>query len=126
MYAAAVPIFMRCRLDNRPATIFGDGKQTRDLIFVGDVVQANLTAAEHAAAPGGVFNICTGRETAILDLLDVLEQLCPGSPAPVYGPPRPGDIYKSVGSPARALDMLGFRAQTSLAEGLKATLEWMQ
>ncbi len=126
MYAAAVPIFIRRRLDGLPATIFGDGKQTRDLIYVGDVVRANLVAAEHDAAPGQVFNVCTGRETSLLDLLEVLDQLCPGSPSPVFAEPRPGDIYKSLGSPARALELLGFRAGTALADGLRATLEWMQ
>ena len=125
-YAAAVPIFIRRLLDGLPATIFGDGKQTRDLIFVADVVQANLIASMHAAAPGQVFNICTGQETVLLDLLDVLHQLYPDSPPPVFGPPRAGDIHKSLGSPAKALDLLGFCAQTSLADGLKATLEWMR
>jgi len=126
MYAAAVPIFIRRRLDNQPVAIFGDGLQTRDLVYVGDVVRANLIASEHIAAPGEVFNVCTGRETRLLDLLGVLEQLRPGSPAPVHGPARAGDIYKSLGSPAKALDRLGFCAETSLADGLKATLEWMQ
>ncbi len=126
MYAAAVPIFIRRRLDGRPATIFGDGRQTRDLIYVGDVVHANLVAAEHEAAPGQVFNVCTGRETSLLDLLEVLDELCPGSPSPVFAEPRPGDIYKSLGSPAKAENMIGFRAATGLVEGLKATLEWMQ
>ncbi len=126
MYAAAVPIFVRCHLDNKPATIFGDGRQTRDLIYVEDVVQANLLAAEHAAAPGQVFNVCTGNETTILDLLDVLDRLCPGSPVPTQAPARAGDIYKSLGSPSKALDLLGFCARTSLAEGLKVTLEWMR
>jgi UDP-glucose 4-epimerase len=125
-YAAALPIFIRQRLDRRPVTVFGDGRQTRDLIYVEDVVQANLIASTHPAAPGQVFNVCTGRETILLDLLDVLDQLCPDSPAPVFAPPRPGDIYKSVGSPAKALTELDFRAQTSLASGLKATLEWMR
>lgn len=126
MYAAAVPIFIRRLLDGKSVTIFGDGKQTRDLIFVGDIVRANLVAAEHAAAPGQAFNVCTGRETRLLDLLDILHRLCPGAPAPVFAEPRAGDIYKSLGSPARAQGMLGFTAQTSLADGLKATLEWMQ
>ncbi len=126
MYAAAVPIFIRRHLDSKPVTIFGDGKQTRDLIFVGDVVRANLIAAEHPAAPGQVFNISTGRECSILDLLNVLKELCPGAPKPEFAAPRAGDIYKSLGSPAKAQDMLGFCAETSLTDGLKATLEWMQ
>ncbi len=126
MYAAAVPIFIRRRLDGQPVTVFGDGLQTRDLIFVGDVVRANLIAAQHAAAPGQAFNICTGRSTRLLDLLAVLDKLCPGAPPPVFAAARAGDIYKSLGNPGKALSLLGFCAETSLAEGLRATLEWMQ
>jgi UDP-N-acetylglucosamine/UDP-N-acetyl-alpha-D-glucosaminouronate 4-epimerase len=126
MYAAAVPIFIRRRLDGQPVTVFGDGKQTRDLIFVEDVVRANLIASEHPSAPGGVFNICTGQETRILDLLEVLDRLCPGGPSPVFAEPRAGDIYRSLGSPVRASQVIGFESRTTLAEGLKATLEWMQ
>ena len=126
MYAAAVPIFIRRMLDGQPITIFGDGRQTRDLIFVEDVVRANLIAAEHPAAPGQVFNVSTGLETSVLDLIDVLNRLCPGSPAPIHEAARAGDIHKSVGSTTKAREVLGFRAATSLADGLKATLSWMQ
>ncbi len=126
MYAAAVPIFIRCHLDGKPVTIFGDGEQTRDLIYVEDVVRANLAAAEHPRAPGQVFNVCTGHETSILDLLHVLEGLFPGAPQALHTAPRAGDIYKSVGSAAKGEKELGFRAQTSLAEGLKATVAWMR
>jgi len=125
-YAAAVPIFIRQLLKKEPPTIFGDGGQTRDLIFVGDVVRANLLAAEHPAAAGQVFNVCTGRKTRILDLVDALYQLIPGAPAPRFAPKRSGDIYESVGSPAKARDMLGLVAQTPLLDGLKETVEWMQ
>ncbi|MEW5828519.1 MAG: SDR family oxidoreductase [Chloroflexota bacterium] len=126
MYAAAVPIFVRRMLDNRPVTIFGDGGQSRDLIYVGDVVRANLVASEHENAPGRVFNVCTGRETRILDLLETLSELFPGIPPAEFAPPRPGDIYRSVGDPAKAARLLGFEAQTSLAEGLADTVDWMR
>ena len=126
MYAAAVPIFVHRLLSGGPVTIFGDGKQTRDLIFVGDVVDANLIAADHPLAPAQVFNVSTGIETSLLDLLDELNRLCPGSPKPVFEAPRPGDIYKSLGSPEKARTVLGFQARTSLADGLEATLKWMQ
>jgi len=126
MYAAAIPIFIRRLVEHQHVTVFGDGKQTRDLIFVGDVVRANLIAAEHPAAAGQVFNVSTGRESSILDLLDILEGLCPGAPNRQFAPPRPGDIYKSLGSPVKAQDVLGFCAQTSLLDGLRATLDWMQ
>jgi nucleoside-diphosphate-sugar epimerase len=125
-YAAAVPIFIRQLLAGEPATIFGDGTQTRDLIFVGDVVRANLIAAEHRAAPGQVFNVCTGVKTRVLDLVEALHTLVPGALMPVFAPARVADIYESVGSPTRAKDALGFAAQTPLNEGLQETLSWIR
>jgi nucleoside-diphosphate-sugar epimerase len=126
MYAAAVPIFIRRLLDGKPITIFGDGGQTRDLIFVRDVVRANLIASEHPFAAGKVFNICTGQSTRLLDLLKVLFNLFPNSPKPVLAPPRAGDIYKSLGSPAYTKETIGFKAQTTLTDGLKETVDWMR
>jgi UDP-glucose 4-epimerase len=126
MYAAAVPIFVRRLLDGRPVTIYGDGRQTRDLINVHDVVRANLLASEHPNAPGKVFNICTGDETRLLDLVDVLYGLFPNVPAPEFAAPRAGDIYRSVGSPQKAVDVMGFKVQVSLQDGLKETVEWMR
>jgi len=126
MYAAAVPIFARRLLDNRPVTVFGDGGQTRDLINVHDVVRANLIASEHPNAAGKVFNVCTGLETRLLDLLDVMYELFPGAPEPEFVAPRAGDIYRSVGSPRKAADVMGFRAVVSLVEGLKETIDWMR
>lgn len=126
MYAAAVPIFIRRMLDNKPITIFGDGGQTRDLINVHDVVQANLLASQHSAAPGQIFNVCTGKETRLLDLLDVLYKIFPTAPKHVYAEPRAGDIYRSVGSPKRAMEMLGFSPKVTLTEGLKEAVEEMR
>jgi len=125
MYAAAVPIFIQLLRERKPVVVFGDGGQTRDLIYVGDVVRANLLAAEHPAAAGQVLNICTGDETRVIDLLELLLDLFPDAPGPVFAEPRPGDIYRSAGSPARAAHLLGFRPQFSLAEGLKETVEWL-
>jgi UDP-glucose 4-epimerase len=126
MYAAAVPIFARRLLDGKPITVYGDGGQTRDLINVHDVVRANLTASEHPKAAGQVFNICTGIETRLLDLLDVLYALFSESPKPEFAEPRAGDIYRSVGSPQKALDVMEYKAQVSLEEGLKEAVEWMR
>jgi UDP-glucose 4-epimerase len=126
MYAAAVPIFARRLLDGKPITVYGDGGQTRDLINVHDVVHANLTASEHPKAAGQVFNICTGIETRLLDLLDVLYALFSESPKPEFAEPRAGDIYRSVGSPQKALDVMEYKAQVSLEEGLKEAVEWMR
>ena len=126
MYAAAVPIFARRLLDGKPVTVFGDGGQTRDLINIHDVVRANVIAAEHPNAAGKIFNICTGLETRLLDLLDVLYRLFPDAPKPEFAATRAGDIYRSVGSPQKAAQLIDFRAQVPLADGLKETVDWMK
>ena len=126
MYAAAVPIFIRRMLDNKPITIFGDGGQSRDLINVRDVVQANLLASRHPDAPGQIFNVCTGVETRLLDLLDILYEIFPNAPKHVHAEPRAGDIYRSIGSPSKAMNILEFRPQITLAEGIKEAVEEMR
>ena len=126
MYAAAVPIFIRRLLDGKPVTIFGDGGQTRDLINVRDVVRANLMASEHPNAPGKIFNVCTGQDTRLLDLLEVLFDLFPNVPEPVFAEARSGDIYRSVGSAEFTARELDFCAEITLEQGLKETVSWMQ
>lgn len=126
MYAAAVPIFIRRMLDDKPITIFGDGGQSRDLVNVRDVVQANLLASEHPAAPGQIFNVCTGVETRLLDLLDILYEIFPNAPKHVHADPRPGDIYRSIGTPKKIMDALGFKPQVSLVDGLYEAVEAMR
>ena len=126
MYAAAVPIFIRRILDNKPITVYGDGGQTRDLVNVKDVVQANLLASEHPKAPGQIFNVCTGVETRLLDLLDILYKIFPNAPKHVHAEPRAGDIYRSIGTPKKIMDTLGFKPQISLADGLAEAVEVMR
>jgi UDP-glucose 4-epimerase len=90
------------------------------------VVRANLVASEHPNAAGKVFNICTGIETRLMDLLEVLLDAFPNASTPEFAAPRAGDIYRSVGSPQKALDVMGYRAQVSLEEGLMETVNWMR
>jgi nucleoside-diphosphate-sugar epimerase len=125
-YAAAIPIFICSLLSNQPITIFGDGEQTRDLVYIQDVVQANLIAAEHPDAAGQVFNICTGIETSMRILVDTLRKLFPGSMDPKHTLPRTGDIYRSLGKPDKAREVLGFQPHTPLMQGLSQTVEWMR
>ncbi len=126
MYAAAVPIFARRLMDGHSITIYGDGGQTRDLVYVGDIVRANLVASEHPAAPGQVFNICGGVEIRVLDLVRLLMTLFPSAQEPVFSSARAGDIYRSVGNPGKAKEVLGFDPQTSILDGLRAVVEWMK
>jgi nucleoside-diphosphate-sugar epimerase len=125
-YAAAIPIFIRNLLSNQEIMIFGDGKQTRDLIYIQDIVGANLLASEHPNAPGQVFNICTGIEISIEQLVDTIRQQFPDSKKPTYKQPRTGDIYRSVGKPDLAGEILGFEPKTTLKQGLIQTIEWMR
>jgi nucleoside-diphosphate-sugar epimerase len=124
-YAAAISIFSRKLVNGETITIYGDGKQSRDFIFVKDVVNANLLAAKSDAA-GEVFNVCTGCETTLLDLLETLSEVSTHQPKVRFEAPRPGDIYRSKGNPNKAAEILGFRAGTSLANGLAQTVEWMK
>ncbi len=126
--AGVVAIFCgRLRAGGRP-TVFGDGRQTRDYIYVGDVVAAALAAAESEA--GGAINVGTGVETDVLELATRLGELGgrggePGGDAfePEFAPPRAGEVQRISIDPARAGRELGWRAETGLEQGLRLTLD---
>jgi UDP-glucose 4-epimerase len=125
-YAAAISIFTRLLVDRKAATIFGDGLQSRDFIFVDDVARANLLAAASPTTAGQTINICTGKEITILDLLNVLNEIMPGAPETQFAPPRSGDVYRSIGDPSLAKHLFGFEAQVDLLDGLRQTVDWMR
>jgi nucleoside-diphosphate-sugar epimerase len=125
-YAAAIPIFIRQYLNSEQPTIFGDGHQGRDFIFVEDVARANIHASEHQNAVGSVFNICTGEEITIGDLVATLAAIFGRDSNPIYADSRPGDIYRSVGDPRSARKVIQFSPQVSLKEGLARTVDWMR
>jgi UDP-glucose 4-epimerase len=118
--AGVVAIFFGRLAAGRPFRIFGDGRQTRDYVYVGDVVDATLAAA---GKPGGVFNVGTGRETSVLDLAEACRRISAVDVDPEFAPPRIGELQRSVLDPSLAERELGFRARTSLDEGLTATWE---
>jgi UDP-glucose 4-epimerase len=119
--AGVVAIFCGKLLAGEPATIFGDGSQTRDYVYVGDVVAANLAAA--AADVGGEINIGVGREVSVLDLVDVLRELSDSPFEVVHAPERPGEVARSCLDVSRAAQLLGWRPETDLREGLRLALE---
>lgn len=125
-YAAAIPIFIRRLLDGQAPEVFGDGLQRRDFVYVSDIARANLLAAGASQAAGEVFNICTGQEITLLDLLKTLARIIPETPAPRFKPPRPGDIHASLGDPQRAAELLGFSPQIPLLQGLSETVSWLR
>lgn len=122
-YSGVISRFVDALASGRPPTIHGDGEQSRDFIYVGDVATANLIAATKPDLRSGVANICTG-QTITLNRLH--RELCAAAKVPrsvpTYGPTRPGDIRYSCGSPAEAVRALGFHAQTPLSSGLRQLL----
>jgi UDP-glucose 4-epimerase len=121
--AGVIAIFCGRLMDGGRPTIYGDGSQTRDYVFVGDVVQANLAAADRRAV-GGTVNIGTGRETSVLDLVDILRREGDRDDfQPEFAEARLGEIERSCLDISRAREELGWEARTSLADGMRATLE---
>jgi UDP-glucose 4-epimerase len=121
--AGVIAIFCeRLRAGARPV-VFGDGRQTRDYVYVGDVAAATQAALDSAAT--GPVNVGAGAETSVLDLVDALRALAGGDAAfePEHAPPRPGEARRSCLDSGRAAAELGWRAQTPLSDGLRATLE---
>jgi len=119
--AGVVAIFCGKLLDGDAGTIFGDGKQTRDYVYVDDVVDANLRAAE--ADVTGPVNIGLGQEKSVLDIVEVLNGLAPDGFQVEHAPERPGEVQHIALDPSRAREELGWQAQVELEEGLKRTLD---
>jgi len=125
-YAAVIPIFIKTLDEEGEPVIYGDGRQSRDFIYVADVVRANLLAAASDQAPGKTMNICSGQEIDLLELLDMLSGIFNREIEPGFHKSRPGDIYRSLGDPTRAKDLLGFSPTTSVSDGLEKTAAWMR
>jgi UDP-glucose 4-epimerase len=120
-----VAIFCGKLADGGTPVAFGDGMQTRDYVFVGDVVSANLAAA--ASDWVGACNIGTGSETTVIALADALRGLGDGHPFVLeHAPPRPGEVIRSAVDPSLAREVIGWEARVPLGEGLRRTLAWVE
>jgi UDP-glucose 4-epimerase len=121
--AGVVAIFLGLLARGEQATIFGDGRQTRDYVYVGDVARATLTAVGN---DGGVFNVGTGRETSVVDLYALCARVA-GSDAPArHAEARLGELQRSFLDPRLAERELGFQAMVGLEDGLRATWDWIR
>ena len=120
--AGVVAIFMNLLRGGGTPRIFGDGTQTRDYVYVGDVVAATLAAAGHG---GGVFNIGTGVETSVLDLYACIQRASGIERAPEFANARPGELQRSVLNASLARSELGWERQRSLDQGLTETWAWI-
>ena len=120
--AGVVAIFLSLLLDGKTPVINGDGRQTRDYVFVGDVVAANVAALESSFV--GPINIGTGVETDVVQIFQSLRNAVGASMDARHGPAKPGEQRRSCLDARRAAEVLGWRPQTALADGLRRTAEY--
>jgi UDP-glucose 4-epimerase len=122
--AGVIAIFTGRALGGGRPKVFGDGRQTRDYIYVGDLVDAIVAAAD--ADAGGAINIGTEEETTVLDLVEAVREAAgkaPGEFEPEFAPPRKGEVERSCLAVARAREVLGWQSRVDVREGIRRTLE---
>ncbi len=124
--AGVIAIFCGRLIGGGTATIFGDGRQTRDYTYVGDIVAANLAAASHPEAHG-VYNVGTGTEASVIEVVSALREaagLGEDEFQPEFAPARLGELQRSSLDVSRARAELGFQTEVELREGMRRTLDW--
>ena len=126
-YSGVIPAFVKRVMENRPPIVFGDGEQTRDFTYVGDVVSANLLSLEAPMKPGQaeVLNIGSGRNVTLNELAATITALM-GRPElkPEHAAPRAGDVRNSLSDISRAASAIGYSPKVSLEAGLTSVIEW--
>jgi UDP-glucose 4-epimerase len=122
-YSGVISIFVDRMRRGLPPVVYGDGCQTRDFVYVADVVEAVVRAAEREAAVGEVFNVAGGRQTSVLELVEILNRTLGADLKPTFAPPRAGEVRRSQADVQRVDEVLGWRAQVSLWEGVRRLVE---
>jgi nucleoside-diphosphate-sugar epimerase len=124
-YSGVISRFIDAVLNSKQATIYGDGEQGRDFTYISNVVDANLKAAESAAAVGQVINIANGERVTVNEVFNKVKKLT-GHPdaQPEYAPSRTGDVRDSLADLGLARSLLGYNPQVGLEEGLRLTIDW--
>jgi UDP-glucose 4-epimerase len=126
-YGAVVPAFIDALTRGAAPEIYGDGRQTRDFVFVEDVARANLCCREAPDdAAGGVYNIGSGRSTSVAELARLIGRITGAAVSPLHRDARPGDVRDSRSDPALARLRLGWEPRVSLEEGLRRTVEFLR
>ena len=123
-YSGVLSLFMKAMVQRQAPTIFGDGEHSRDFTYVDDVVALNLKAARAEGVSGQVYNGGNGGRITLNEAWRLLQRIEGVSIAPVYGPPRAGDVRDSQADTTAAVRDLGHAPQFSFEEGLRLTLEW--
>jgi len=125
-YAAVIPKFIHRLVDHEAPTVFGDGRQTRDFLYIDDVVTANLQAATIPLAEGTVCNIARGEPLCLLEVLKLLREATGSDLEAIFAAPRDGDIVHSAADISRARTVLGFAPAVSLADGFRQTADYFR
>lgn len=125
-YAVAVPKFITCLLNGQSPPIYGTGRQSRDFTYIDNVVNANILAMQKLKFRGEIFNIASGKDHSVLELVRILNKLTKKNIRPKFLPCRPGDVFKTWADLSRAKKILGFEPRVGFVEGLKLTLEYFK
>jgi UDP-glucose 4-epimerase len=125
-YSGVISLFIKALLDRQRPVIYGDGGQTRDFTFVGNVVDGVLRAAETPGVGGEVFNVATNGRVSLNQLLAVLNRIIGSDVEPIYMESRAGDVRDSQADITKAGKLLGYRPTVSLEEGLRETVAWFE
>jgi UDP-glucose 4-epimerase len=120
-YPNVIAVFFKRIREGKPITIYGDGKQTRDFVFVGDIAKANILAATQPTAIGEIFNIATGQENEVNELVTIIGQLSDQKNEVIHAEPRAGEVRHSRANIEKARRILGYSPEVSLKEGLSLT-----
>lgn len=123
-YAAVIPKFVTRLLCGMPPIVYGDGEQTRDFIYVANILAANWKAATHPGVAGEVFNVGWGSQTSLNQLIQVLNQILGTDFEPNYQPGRSGEVRHSVADVNRMRELLHYSPEITLEEGLRRVLDW--
>jgi UDP-glucose 4-epimerase len=123
-YAAVIPNFITALMNGGQAVVFGDGEQSRDFTYVGNVVEGNLLAMTAERAAGKTYNVAAGERTTLNQLLSYIGSLVGSEPDARYEAPRLGDVKHSHADVSAAQRDLGYSADVSIQEGLRLTLDW--
>ena len=123
-YSAVIPIFVTKMVQGQRPTVFGDGGQSRDFVYIDNVVQANLSAADAAQAVGKTFNVGCGRQFTLLQLIEAINKVLETDIQPIFEKPRAGDVRESLADIGLARQLLDYEPQIDFDEGLRRSIDY--
>jgi nucleoside-diphosphate-sugar epimerase len=125
-YSAAIPLFITAVDEGRPVNIYGDGEQSRDFTFVGNVVDATLSAGEAPDASGEIFNVAAGAPVSVNEMADTIGRILGKPVEKRYLPPRAADIRNSWADLSKSERLLGYRPAIAFEDGLQRTIDFLR